>query len=180
LDADDFWSKNKLEIVNRYVLEPGFELLGHSYADCNAKMGELSSSYKTRWLDKRRLLLRNPAQTSCVVMRARSVRRFNAAMHYCEDYDLWLRIAETTNVLWLVGPPLTELGRPQLSPGGQSSSAARMRLGEIRVYYAFCSRSWIRRAWLLPILLLYSAFKHAYSIGRRKMGLRSIAGAMDR
>jgi len=114
-----------------------------------------------------RMLLRNPAQTSCAVVRRQAELAFDEAMRHCEDYDLWMRIAEHAPVLQLQGSPLTRLNRPQLSAGGLSSNTLYMRAGEMRVYFNFCRRAWLWRAWLLPGLLVFSLLKHAYSWLRR-------------
>ena len=84
-------------------------------------------------------------------------------MKYCEDYDLWLRVSERAKVMQLIGPPLTFLGRPQLSQGGLSGNRYAMRLGEIKVYYNFCERSWFPRCFALPFLITFSIFKHCFS-----------------
>jgi hypothetical protein len=107
-------------------------------------------------------------------MRRQNGLNFDEAMRYCEDYDLWMRIAEHSTVLWLEGPPLTLLGRAQLSSGGLSASTLRMRAGQLRVYYKFCGRNWLRRGWLLPPLALFSLLKHLYSMFRRRTGLLDI------
>jgi len=44
-----------------------------------------------------------------------------------------------------------------------SGNRWRMRLGEIIVYYRFCSRRLIFRFWLFPLLLIFSIIKHLYS-----------------
>jgi hypothetical protein len=49
-----------------------------------------------------------------------------------------------------------------------------MRAGQLRVYYKFCSRNWLRRGWLLPPLALFSLLKHLYSMYRRRTGLLDI------
>jgi len=71
-------------------------------------------------------------------------------------------------VLYLIGRPLTRLGRPQLSEGGLSGNKVRMRVGQLRVFYNFCRRDWLRRVWFLPGLVLYSLSKHLYSSVRRR------------
>jgi hypothetical protein len=119
-------------------------------------------------LTLRGMLLRNPAQTSCAVVRKAPVVVFDEAMRHCEDYDLWLRIGEDFPVLQIIGKPLARLGRPQLSAGGLSSNTLRMRAGEVRVYVNYCRRNWLSRVWLLPGLMILSLLKHAYSWLRRQ------------
>jgi hypothetical protein len=115
------------------------------------------------------MLVRNPAQTSCTVISNQHAEAFDETMRYCEDHDLWMRMAEHASVFRLIGFPLTRLGRPQLSAGGLSENTMQMRMGELRVYYNFCRRAWVHRVWLLPFLVGFSLVKHVYSWLRRKM-----------
>jgi glycosyltransferase involved in cell wall biosynthesis len=170
LDSDDVWAKEKLEVVDQFASGSGADLICHSYTVAQSFRPYAGAvRYDGESISKYRMLLRNPGQPSCVVARNRPNIAFNEAMSYCEDYDLWVKIAEKSEVLRLVGEPLACLGRPQLSPGGLSGNTFRMRLGEMRVYYNFCRRAWLNRAWLLPVLLLYSLSKHVYSALRRRL-----------
>ena len=168
LDADDLWHKDKLEIVDRFVhtLSAGF--VHHAYTEEMASDVSVSySDYKAEVLSIYTLLLRNPAATPCTVIRKQLALEFDETMRHCEDYDLWLRIAELSPTLRLVGPPLTRLGRPPNTPGGLSGNTAQMRIGEARVYYNFCRRAWLTRVWFLPGLLAFSLLKYGYSRLRR-------------
>lgn len=168
LDADDTWSRRKLEVVDKFASGSVAGLLCHDYCEAPAKPCDLTvGDFVIKPLSIGRLLLRNPGQTSCAVVRRQDMLAFNETMRYCEDYDLWLRVAEHSPVLQLVGGPLTCLGRPQLSAGGLSASTVRMRIGEAHAYYNFCMRVWPSRIFLLPGLLFFSLMKHAYSrVGR--------------
>jgi glycosyltransferase involved in cell wall biosynthesis len=168
LDADDAWSSDKLEIINRFAGTSSAGLVCHDYTDePRFRTGMIAASYEVETLSIYEMLLRNPAQTSCAVVRKQSGLAFDETMRHCEDYDLWMRIAEHSPVLRLVGNPLTRLNRPQLSAGGLSSNTLCMRVGEMRVYLNFCRRAWIGRGWLLPGLLALSLLKHAFSWIRR-------------
>lgn len=164
LDADDVWTNNKLEVVDKFANQSNIGLICHSYT-------EIGSIYSDKGFDVydpeiasiHRLLLRNIAQTSCVVIRNQPKVLFDEAMRYCEDYDLIMRIAENSKIVRLIGKPLTVLGRPQLTAGGLSGNKIRMRIGEFNVYYKFCSRNWSMRFWMLPILLIFSSLKYVYS-----------------
>jgi teichuronic acid biosynthesis glycosyltransferase TuaG len=166
LDADDVWVGDKLAIVDRFA--GGAGLICHDHSDepgyCDGANG---GRYEAVPVSLYAMLLRNRAQTSCTVIRNHPGWAFDETMRRCEDYDLWMRIAEHSRVLRLVGNPLTCLGRPQLSAGGLSGNTVRMRIGELRVYFNFCRRAWLYRAWLLPGLLIYSILKHVYSWLRR-------------
>jgi teichuronic acid biosynthesis glycosyltransferase TuaG len=176
LDADDTWSSNKLAIVDRFVGATSAGLVCHDHADHHADHhaddmrqsdGASAERYRAQPLSLPGMLLRNPAQTSCAVARKQPALTFDETMRHCEDYDLWMRIAERCGVLRLLGSPLTCLGRPQLSVGGLSGDTLQMRIGEMRVYYNFCRRAWPYRVWLLPGLLAFSILKHVYSGLRR-------------
>jgi glycosyltransferase involved in cell wall biosynthesis len=172
LDADDTWSSNKLAIVDRFVCATSAGLVCHDHADHHAddmrqSDGASAERYRAQPLSLPGMLLRNPAQTSCAVARKQPALTFDETMRHCEDYDLWMRIAERCGVLRLLGSPLTCLGRPQLSVGGLSGDTLQMRIGEMRVYYNFCRRAWPYRVWLLPGLLAFSILKHVYSGLRR-------------
>jgi teichuronic acid biosynthesis glycosyltransferase TuaG len=168
LDADDTWSSDKLAIVDRFVGATNAGLVCHDHAHDLRQSGSAQTErHRAQPLSLPRMLLRNPAQTSCAVARRQPALTFDETMRHCEDYDLWVRIAERCGVLRLLGSPLTCLGRPQLSAGGLSGNTLQMRIGEIRVYYNFCRRAWLQRVWLLPGLLAFSILKHVYSGLRR-------------
>lgn len=167
LDADDVWEVDKLATVEQALETSDAALVCHGYSEANRSASDLQMVVRIRTLSLLQMLRRNPAQTSCAIVRRNIGLKFDESMRYCEDYDLWLRIAENSSVLIIVGRPLTHLGRPQLTLGGLSGSTLRMRAGELRVYYKFCSRQWITRGWLLPFLALYSVLKHVRSAFRR-------------
>jgi glycosyltransferase involved in cell wall biosynthesis len=168
LDADDIWTNNKLSIVDQFTRGTNAGLVCHSYTEAPVFCSGTSTiPYVAASSSIYSLLLRNPAQTSCAVIRKQHALAFDESMRHCEDYDLWLRIAEDFPVLRLVGEPLARLGRPQLSAGGLSGNRVAMRIGEARVYYNFCRRAWVTRAWLLPGLLFFSMLKYVYSYLRR-------------
>ncbi|MEO5568357.1 MAG: glycosyltransferase family A protein [Gemmatimonadaceae bacterium] len=170
LDADDVWHPAKLEIVDRLLSHDDVAMAFHGYTEAGT-FDEAAcdlAAHRAEPVTRHRLLVRNPAQTSTVVIRRDPRFRFDEAMRYCEDYDLWLRILETEAATMLVGPALTRLGRPQLAAGGLSGNQRQMRLGEMRAYVRYCARRWFPRAALLPALLAYSALKHVRSASRRR------------
>lgn len=168
LDADDTWHKDKLAIVVRCVRSSSAGLVCHAYTEePTFDVSTSGGGHESKSLSIYRMLLRNPAQTSCAVVRKQHALAFDEAMRHCEDYDLWMRIAESMTVLRLVGQPLTRLGRPQGTAGGLSGNTVRMRIGEVRVYYNFCRRAWLTRAWLFPGLLTFTLLKHVFSRIRR-------------
>jgi teichuronic acid biosynthesis glycosyltransferase TuaG len=168
LDADDTWANDKLAIVDQFASGSGAGLVCHDYSEAPCSFGgENAAPYEAQIMSIYSMLCRNPAQTSCAVVRKQLTLAFDEGMRYSEDYDLWMRIAETSPVLRLIGNPLACLSRPQLSAGGLSGDTFQMRAGEMRVYFNFCRRNWLYRAWLLPALIVFSLLKHAYSWLRR-------------
>ena len=167
LDADDIWCRGKLEIIDRFIPELCPGLICHAYSEDLGQPRSHRGTYVGQQVSVAKLLWRNPAQTSCAVVRNVPSLAFNESMRYCEDHDLWMRILEHFPVVQLIGDPLTLLGRPQLSVGGLSGNVLRMRLGEMRVFYNFCRRNPKRRMGLFIPLMLFSIAKHAYSIIRR-------------
>lgn len=167
LDADDFWLEDKLAHIDQFATKSDASLICHSYAETVQPLPNMVQLYYSRRLSIWQLLIKNPAQTSCAVIRRLPQREFDETMRYSEDYDLWLRIAESAPVIQMCGPPLTYLGRPQLSVGGLSGNRWRMRVGEILAYYNFCNRAWSSRAFFLPFLLTFSLSKHLWQEIRR-------------
>ncbi len=170
LDADDVWTSNKLEVVDKFANKSNVGLIFHSYTEIRSIYSDKGFDvYDPEVASIYRLLLRNIAPTSCVIVRKQHGVLFDETMRYCEDYDLIMKIAENSKILRLVGKPMTRLGRPQLTVGGLSGNTIRMRIGEFLVYYKFCSRNWLVRFWMLPLLLIFSFLKHIYSTIHRSI-----------
>lgn len=176
LDADDYWQPEKIAIV-REVLSgrPKVSFLYHDYAGLEDALGRsgdrqpmalsretgsnVLNGFQLKEVSFPNLLLRNPMATPCVVVQKQKELSFDESMRYLEDYELWLRLAARQKVFHLP-LPLTVLGRPVLSPGGQSSHKWAMRKGELRVYTRLALRQ-KQYLPLLPFLWLYSLAKHA-------------------
>lgn len=165
LDSDDTWMPEKLSVLDKFIRSYDPRIVGHSYTigDTLPAQVEPHAGAKSRSIGPWLFLVRNVAQTSCVVMRRDSDCLFNERMRYCEDYDLWLRISEAMPLLLIQGAALTRLGRTPLSAGGLSGSRFRMRLGELRVYFRFAMRHFPWRLPMLPLLVVFSMVKHLVS-----------------
>ena len=168
LDSDDIWHESKLQIVDHFLNANNWDCLCHSYTYNNDNFFTKCdlSNYHIKKLNSINLLLRNPSQTSCFILRRSIKDRFDNTMSYCEDYDLWLRISNSHTIYLIYGKPLTLLSRPQLTPGGLSANRMKMRLGEIIAYSNFTKLNRKYKA-LLPLLFAYSALKHIRSEFRR-------------
>jgi teichuronic acid biosynthesis glycosyltransferase TuaG len=163
LDADDVWHHAKLLIIDQILKTSDYQIILHDHTDAEegffqpVDMGDFAISS----LKLRRLLLGNPAQTSCYILKRSIKQRFDPAMRYCEDYDLWLRLSCRHPFHQLRGRPLTLLPRRQQSPGGLSANRIKMRRGEFRAYAHFAKQRQISS--MLPALLAFSLLKHLRS-----------------
>jgi len=164
LDSDDVWHASKLQIINHILSGATFDCMCHLYTDKKEQFSGARrlSDYLPQQLSQLALLLKNPSQTSCFVLRRSIAERFDTAMSFCEDYDLWLRISNAHRIFLLSGMPLTLLSRPQHTPGGLSASRVKMRLGEMASYLNLAKRNSKFKV-LFPLLVFYSALKHVRS-----------------
>lgn len=162
LDADDCWDADRLERLREQLERmPEVLLLGHPHRQLGEARNE-SMSVVVRPLSVAQLLMRNIAQTSCIVVARTVPLRFDTAMRFTEDHDLWLRIARLGPVVRLEGLAVTQLGRPQMSAGGLSGRRWDMRRGELQMYIK-AARADVRLLPLLPGLLGFSLCKHLWS-----------------
>lgn len=159
LDADDVWHPDKLACMGRVLqMHPEIDFLFHTYRLDAWPADSLRSPVEPRRLPLGRLLLGNVIATPCAVVRRENALRFNASMRHMEDYDFFLRLAAKKGA-WKVEAPLTRLGRPVLSAGGQSSARWKMRIGEWRAWWHF-TKMHPAFVLLLPVWILFSIAKH--------------------
>lgn len=136
-DADDIWHPEKLRIINEIILaNPGIKFLFHPFTLSSKKIVIAPTLTVVKPYPFWKLLFRNPIGTPCAILARHENLAFNEKFHYMEDYELFLREADRTGV-YHIAAPLTKLGRPVLSPGGQSSNRWAMRKGEILAWWAF-------------------------------------------
>jgi glycosyltransferase involved in cell wall biosynthesis len=158
-DADDVWHPEKLECVDTvFKNHPRIRFLFHPYTlrsiDFQVKGDMLLPEKYLMW----KLLLSNPIGTPCVIMRKDKQLRFNERLRFMEDYELFLREAATHGV-YQIAAPFTQLGRPILSEGGQSSRRWKMRVGEMRAWWFFARQKPLYLL-VLPFLVLFALSKH--------------------
>ncbi len=158
-DADDIWHPQKLEILAAVLQErPETGFLFHPYT-LAAVDGEVSAGDRVPtpfplW----KLLLSNPIGTPCVVIGRDIIEPFDEDLHYMEDYELFLRLAGKHGV-FRINAALTQVGRPILSKGGQSSRRWKMRMGEIRAWSTFAKHH--PAYWpAVPFLSGFALLKH--------------------
>ena len=158
-DADDIWHPEKLACVEQVLrAHPGIDFLFHSYTLGNLPADISAALLQPQRLPLWRLLLGNVIATPCAVLRRTDDLRFNEHMRYMEDYELFLRMAAMHGA-WRIAAPLTRLGRPVLSAGGQSSNRWKMRMGEMRAWRNFI-KGQPAYLTLFPCLVLFSFVKH--------------------
>ncbi|MDD3050798.1 MAG: glycosyltransferase family 2 protein [Candidatus Cloacimonetes bacterium] len=160
LDADDIWHKNKLEIVKIILTENRIDFLAHGYSvnDFQFRNSEIDVNVHARKYHYFKLMLLNIACTPGVVIKTCVKERFNQEMRYCEDHELFVRLAIKYD-FYFTPTKLTTLGRPVLSKGGLSSRRLDMRLGELKMYLNIARiKQWLYL--LMPLLLLFSFVKH--------------------
>jgi glycosyltransferase involved in cell wall biosynthesis len=158
-DADDIWHPEKLSII-RSVLEsnPGVRFLFHPYTLASAAGSIPATDRVPTRFPLWKLLLSNPIGTPCVVIDCSIIEPFDERLHYMEDYELFLRLAGRHGV-HRINAPLTQVGRPILSQGGQSSRRWKMRLGEMQAWSAFARQH--PAYWpLVPVLSGFALLKH--------------------
>jgi teichuronic acid biosynthesis glycosyltransferase TuaG len=163
LDADDTWHHSKLQVIHHLLESKEYPVLFHEYTDLEKGFSQPLSvqDFIVSPLKRYRLLLGNPAQTSCFIIKRSIKERFDISMKYCEDYDLWLRISCFYPFYQIRGKPLTMLSRRQQTPGGLSACRFKMRIGEIRAYAKFVKMNNIRM--LFPAFLGFATIKHIRS-----------------
>lgn len=158
-DADDFWHPQKLELLETVLIKnPVIHFLFHRFTlkplDNGFSLGAQTLKKYPFW----KMLLRNPVATPCSIIKKEIVEPFNEQMHHTEDYDLFLRLAQKHG-LYLFDSPLTQLGRPVLSKGGQSEQRLKMRMGEWQAWRNLCRQA-PKYFLLLPFLIAWSILKH--------------------
>jgi glycosyltransferase involved in cell wall biosynthesis len=159
LDSDDLWHSEKLKIISRVLIGYNCDFLGHLYrTDDFLNLPNIDKAKKVKLI---KYLQKNLFQTSCVSLKRNIGMRFDEAMSFCEDYDLFLSIA-TIYKAYYINCELTKLGRPQLTQGGLSQNRIEMRKGEIRTYMKYCGKFKYLLP-LLPALILWSFIKHIKS-----------------
>jgi len=166
LDADDSWGAGKIGTVTEVLRNrPDIAFLYHGYSLVPMNKPDKSVDLNPRKLSYKRLLAGNVISTSCVVLKNEQDFRFATDMRYCEDYDLWLRIAYRHGAYYL-DFPFTRLYRPITSEGGISANRMAMRIGEMRAY-ARLPRLNPFFLFLVPLLWLGSATKHVLKLLRQ-------------
>jgi len=173
LDADDFWHKQKLIILNKYIDEFKPNLIA-SESSTSIKGTDNIYTFSDFAIVKYfrfKIFFKNIATTPSIIIKNGINYYFDESMRYSEDYDLWLRIILSYKNIYIIeGPQLTFLGRSVLSIGGASSSKFKMRMGELYTHSKLINSRYFL---LVPFLMLFSIFKHFYMLIRNNRNLYS-------
>lgn len=111
LDVDDEWVENKLELQVAEILKN--PELGLIYSDCYQinETGQIIGRFNPPMLNKidflKTLYIRNiiPNPTIMVPKKCfEAINGYDETMLYCEDYDMWMRIALKYDVLCIPTP----------------------------------------------------------------------------
>ncbi len=173
LDADDAWHPRKLERqVECLNAHPELGLVGTAIVNWpivpfSDLSGQTTSQPIVIPLDD--LIIRNKLVASSVLVRRsilEKVGEFDQSMFGTEDYDLWLRIAQETQIANLPEP----LTGYRESPGSLSKNAAQMEAGMEAILHKLTERQLFRgrpllrrRAWAY----FRCSCAYMYSIGGR-------------
>lgn len=167
LDSDDVWHHQKLELCFELINKSAPDMIIHdSGLLATGHLSEISTIYYSKDLlkfvriSKFKWLIKNLAVTPAVLLKRNLSFRFDTSMKFCEDYDLFLRIAiSNAEIIKIEGFPLCYLGKPFMSGGGLSSNVSKMRIGEMKMFIKLASQKY-QYIPLLPFFLLYSLVKH--------------------
>lgn len=176
LDSDDVWHSQKLELCLKVILKESPDMLIHDSGLLRTGLlSEISKIYypekllKAIEVPRYKWLIKNLAVTPAVLLRRNLDFRFDTNMKYCEDYDLFLRIAfSKAEVFKIESLPLCYLGKPFMTGGGLSSNVSKMRLGEIKMFIKFSFQD-LKNIPLLPFLVMYSLLKYVRLLVNSKL-----------
>jgi len=161
LDADDSWHPRKVEIQGKYMLDhPDADFCAHRLrvtTDCPDSFPEAApeepvASPDVVPLTSRRLLWRNAAVTSTVMLRTCLPVRF-PEKRYSEDYYLWLRLVLGGWKGVVLNAELAFSHKSVYGASGLSGRLWRMQRGELETYHRLVREGLLPARdllWLVP------------------------------
>ena len=166
LDADDTWEPKKLEICVNWLneLKP-IQLIHQSAKEINLRKFEKKKCASHQDYSAKKIwpclwLLKNYGCTPSIIIKRDISERFDEKMKYCEDYDLWLRVAfKYNNTYKIYGPPLSKIKIRNKGNLSLSKNSFQMRLGEIYTLWKY-SRSTGFYLVTFPLFLTYCCLKY--------------------
>lgn len=136
LDADDAWHKDKLK-WQIAIMDSGADISGHRTPLIHSGFelkDMLPRAVTTRNLRHRDVLLKNPFNTSSVIIRRDLPLRFSEQLQRTEDYLLWCEVIMAGYRSVALDPPLAFVFKPFYGYAGLSANLHAMQKGEITVY----------------------------------------------
>ncbi len=124
LDADDLWEPTKLEVQVRFLEEHPSVGIVHTWTRLIDPQSQPTGRILTSQAEGnpwKHLLQKNTIVTSSVMIRSvclQTVGGFSPDLHYCEDTDLWIRLA-ASYTFGIIKEPLTSY---RLHPGTLSTN----------------------------------------------------------
>jgi glycosyltransferase involved in cell wall biosynthesis len=175
LDADDLWQPDKLALQVAQLRarpEVGLSYTAQTIIDGQGRAIDsygVKPAYRGRCLDA--LLRSNGLGLSTVLARTALVRAlggFDETLAHCEDWDLWIRIAERAELDY-VDQPLT---RYRFHPGNATRNLDRLRAAQLRVLARNRERFGARADSAMAHFLTYSGYARRYMLaGQAGKGL---------
>ncbi|WP_255452734.1 glycosyltransferase [Cryobacterium sp. Hb1] len=137
LDADDVWVPRKLEYQLPLMEgETAPVMSGHRIGVTRQPVGdsEVIPTVARQLISAKQLCFRNMLPTPSVIVRRDISLRFDAKRQFCEDYDLWLRIAFKYGEFGYFDATLAYAFKALYGESGLSQSLSRMEAGQTAIY----------------------------------------------
>lgn len=153
LDSDDEWHQEKLKICNEVINEEA-KVIFHSFGPEDFTAIDVSK-IQLKKLPFVTTLLTNIITPSGFVINNQIPLRFDETIRYCEDHELFIRIALKYDILQL---PIF-LTKKYKSPNSLSSNLWEMRRGELKMYSNLYKVNWLF-IFIIPFLWVFSLVKY--------------------
>lgn len=109
LDSDDLWDKNKLYVVNEYILKNkncNFLCHNESFLELNGNksINNYSKNFNFNYPLVKQLFVRNFFSTSAIVCSKKILLKnlgFNESLKSAQDYEMWLRMSKDISLIFI-------------------------------------------------------------------------------
>ncbi|WP_162242475.1 glycosyltransferase family 2 protein [Yonghaparkia sp. Root332] len=132
LDSDDTWDRRKLEVQIAAMRDGSAEVSAHRCEVIGSRGGkrDLAPERPITRVRTRDLLFKSRFSTPSVIVTSKVVERFPEDMRYCEDLDLWLRLAASYDGILLLPQTLGYLHKAAFGAAGLSADLEAMEEGQ--------------------------------------------------
>lgn len=138
LDADDSWHPQKIELQYKWMKEhPEIVMTGHAVTWVREKKDiELITikDIKAKRITLPVLLVKHYFPTPSVMVKRDLLFRFDIALRYAEDYDLWLQIVGKGFLAYTLECPLAYLYKAPYGEGGLTKNLWTVEKNELMVF----------------------------------------------